>query len=206
MSSTVSEVLGQQQNGELPIRHASTEDVPALAELLARNLHDDVVTKWMFPKKCSRHNALVKDFARLIKPRIKVGVVRTIACKSVAVWTPPNPPKQTLIERYRESFYMRWTYGRRVHEVRSCLERMAARHPLSPHWYLLSLATDVDCRGQGMASRLLKDMLCQCDENGQQVALETAKASNLTFYERFGFVVADELLIDEGVKTWLMIR
>jgi len=117
-----------------------------------------------------------------------------------------NPPQQTLWERYRESLYMRYTHRRRVHQVRDCLQRMAERHPRSPHWYLLALATDGDCRGQGMATRLLEDMLGCCDREGQQVALETSNESNLAFYERFGFVVTDELLIDEGVKTWLMCR
>ena len=101
---------------------------------------------------------------------------------------------------------MRWTHGRRVHEVRDCLQKMAERHPLSPHWYLLGLATDGDCRGEGMASRLLEDMLSRCEREEQQVALETSKESNLAFYERFGFVVVDELLIDARVKTWLMLR
>lgn len=206
MSSKDSEILRHPQNGERPIRHALIEDLPALATLLARNLNNDPVTEWMFPNKDSRHKTLVKDFTRLIKPHIKAGLVRTISCKSVAVWTPPNPPKQTIAERYRESLYMRWTYGKRVHKVRNCLQRMAARHPRSPHWYLLSLATDDDCRGQGMASRLLDDMLSRCDKDGQQVALETATNSNLEFYQKFGFVVADEPIIDEGVISWLMVR
>lgn len=101
---------------------------------------------------------------------------------------------------------MRLTHGRRVHEVRDCLHKMAKRHPLSPHWYLLALATDDDCRGQGMASRLLEDMVGHCDKVSEQIALETSQESNLAFYERFGFVVVDELEVAEDIRTWLMCR
>ena len=83
---------------------------------------------------------------------------------------------------------------------------MAERHPSSPHWYLLALATEEEFRGQGLAGRLLEDMLRRCDRSGQQAALETSIASNLTYYERFGFAVNDELKIDDGLTIWLMCR
>jgi GNAT superfamily N-acetyltransferase len=55
---------------------------------------------------------------------------------------------------------------------------MAERHPTSPHWYLIALATEEDFRGQGLADRLLEDMLRRCDRSGHQAALETSIASN----------------------------
>ncbi|MCH7752119.1 MAG: GNAT family N-acetyltransferase [Planctomycetes bacterium] len=57
-----------------------------------------------------------------------------------------------------------------------------------------------------LASRLLEEMLLRCDREAQKVALETSNESNLAFYERFGFVTTDELLLDEGLKIWLMCR
>lgn len=147
-----------------------------------------------------------QHFARLLKPRIRHGIVKTIDSKSVALWTPPCQPPQTLWERYSESFHMRRAHRSRVHKIRSCFQRMAERHPRSPHWYLLALATEAGYQGQGMATRLLKDMLDRCDSEGKPVALETSKESNLAYYEKFGFVVSDELLIDKGLKTWLMCR
>jgi len=101
---------------------------------------------------------------------------------------------------------MRLAHGRRIHLVRDCFQRMAERHPRSPHWYLLALATNDACRGQGLASRLLEEMFLRCDREGQEIVLETSKESNLAYYEKFGFTMTDELLIDEGLKTWLMIR
>ncbi len=83
---------------------------------------------------------------------------------------------------------------------------MAERHPRSPHWYLLALATDDACRGQGLAGRLLEEMFLRCDRESQKVALETSNESNLAYYERFGFVTTDELLLEEGLKIWLMCR
>lgn len=202
----LSDTSSSQNNSVTSIRRASFVDLPELAALLGRSLENDPLSRWTFPSHQRRQKDVARNYARLMKPRIKKGIVTTIDCKSVAVWTPPNPPQQTSWERYRESLYMRWMHRRRVHEVRDCLQRMAERHPQPPHWYLLALATHGDCRGQGMASQLLGDMLDRFDSDGQRVALETSKESNLTFYEKFGFVVVDELCVGEGVKSWLMCR
>lgn len=188
------------------IQQASREDIPYLAGILARALDDDPVSRWMFPDDERRPRSQEIDFGRLIKSHLKTRNVWTIDRKCVAIWTPPNPPQQTRFQRYRESLYMRWMHGRRVHQVRDCLQRMAERHPSTPYWYLLALATDVHLHGQGFASRLLNEKLAQCDKNGEQIALETSKESNLSFYEKFGFVVVDTLVVDEGVTSWLMCR
>jgi len=206
MRSEKSDTSSSHSTGHSSIRSASRIDIPALAALLGKSLANDPLLRWIFPDESRRRNGVGRYFGRLLKPRIRNGVVSTIDCKSVAVWTPPNLPLQTLVERYRESFYMRYTHGRRVHRVRDCLQRMAKRHPPFPHWYLLALATDDACRGQGLAGRLLEEMLHRCDRKSEKIALETSKESNLAFYEKFGFVVTDELLIDKNVKTWLMVR
>lgn len=190
----------------LSVQRAAQREIPVVAELLARTLADDPLMKWMFPDDRRRNKQVARHFARLLRPHIERGVVTTIGLKSVAVWTTPNPPRQTRWERYRESLYMRLAHGRRVHEVRDCLRRMAERHPRSPHWYLLALATDRDWRGQGLAGRLLEEMLDECDQNGQAAALETSLESNLAFYERFGFRVTDALRVDDGLTIWLMCR
>lgn len=206
MSSDTSAASSKYVHCDPAIRRASRTDIPVLAALLGRSLYRDPLCKWIFPSHKRRIKNVTRDFTRLMKPRVKHGIVATVDCLSVAVWTPPNPPQQTWRERYQESLYMRLTHGRRVHEVRDCLHKMAKRHPLSPHWYLLALATDDDCRGQGMASRLLEDMVGHCDKVSEQIALETSQESNLAFYERFGFVVVDELEVAEDIRTWLMCR
>ena len=206
MSSDRSGAPSRSDNCSPPIRRASPIDIPALGGLLGRSLADDPLLQWVFPNNKRRIKEATRDFARLLKPRIRNGVVTTIDGKSVAVWTPPSSPQQSRWERYCESFYMRRTHGRRVHLVRDCFQRMALRHPRSPHWYLLALATEEACRGRGLASRLLEEMFVRCDREGQKVVLETSRESNLTYYEKFGFATTDELLVEEELKIWLMVR
>lgn len=206
MASDISNSRSTPTHLDSSIQLASRAELPVLADILARALDDDPVSRWMFPVADRRLRSQVIDYGRLLKHHFKTRSVWTIDRKCVAIWVPPNPPQQTLFERYRESLYMRWMHGRRVHEVRDCLQRMAERHPSTPYWYLLALATDPDSQGQGLASRLLNEKLAQCDKHGAQVALETSKESNLAFYQKFGFVVVHELVVDEGVKTWLMCR
>jgi len=206
MSSETTETSSRHGSCRPSIRRASPIDISALGALLGRSLHDDPLLRWIFPDEKRRTQDVIRHFTRLLKPHVRRGTATTIDCKCVAVWTPPSPPQQTLWERYGESFHMRRAHGRRIHEVRNCFQRMAERHPRSPHWYLLALATDDACRGQGMAGRLLEEMLHRCDRETQKIALETSNESNLAFYERFGFVTTDELLIDGELKIWLMCR
>jgi len=202
MSSNSTEKSSSSGEGDPLIRNASSVDIPVLAALLGRAFYHDPLLRWIFPKDEIRSKGIDRHFSRLLKPRIGRGVVTTINSKSVAVWTPPNPPVQSLLERYSESFHMRRAHG----QIRNCFQRMAERHPPFPHWYLLALATDDTCRGQGLAGLLLEDMFRRCDRDSQKVVLETSTESNLAYYKKFGFVVTDELLIGDGVKSWLMCR
>jgi len=206
MASETTGASSCKSEGPLPIRRALPLDIPALATLLERALSDDPLLQWVFPEAPRRKKDVARYFVSLLKASVRDSVVTTIDCKSVAVWTPPQPPQQSRWERYRESLRMRLAHGRRIHLVRDCFERMARRHPSTPHWYLLALATEDACQGQGLATRLLEEMFFHCDKEGQHVVLETSKESNLTYYEKFGFTVTDELLIDKEVKTWLMVR
>ena len=101
---------------------------------------------------------------------------------------------------------MRLAHGKRIHEVRQGFTDLAARHPQQPYWYLLALATAELHRGQGHAAKLIESKIEQCDAAGQPVALETSLPGNLAYYERFGFLKADELRLETGPTVWLMCR
>jgi ribosomal protein S18 acetylase RimI-like enzyme len=70
-------------------------------------------------------------------------------------------------------------------------EEIAERFkPVSPHYYLGAIGVDPAAQGRGIGALLLKSF---CDRSaGDQpscgVYLETAKESNLAFYDRAGFV------------------
>lgn len=194
-----------------PIEAANAADVPQLTRLLAESLFDDPLQRWLFRDERSRLSASARMFRRLLKPKIAEGLVRVIRDRSdqvasVAVWTPPHPPAPSRWEHYAESFFMRWTYGKRIHEVRRGFTALANRHPREPYWYLQALATASQARGQGHAARLLEEQIRLCGSTQALMALETSQLTNLAYYQKFGFQVDDELLLSENLPVWLMCR
>jgi GNAT superfamily N-acetyltransferase len=74
--------------------------------------------------------------------------------------------------------------------------RIADASPKLPYWSLAFLGARV--RGAGLGSALVRYRLARTSGD---VALWTANASNLKFYEKFGFKVARE--VDGlGVSAW----
>jgi ribosomal protein S18 acetylase RimI-like enzyme len=67
------------------------------------------------------------------------------------------------------------------------LDALHARLAPGPHVYLYVLGVEPRQQGRGVARRLLEPMLARCDAVGHDVYLETAKAKNVQFYERYGF-------------------
>ncbi len=82
------------------------------------------------------------------------------------------------------------------------LERL---HPLEPHWYLGTLGIDPPHQGRGVGAVLLGDWLGRVDRDGAPAYLETDARANVSFYERQGFAVEEQLEL-LGVPVWRMQR
>lgn len=81
-----------------------------------------------------------------------------------------------------------------------------ARHdPLEAHWHVGLVAVDADVQGLGIGTTLMTEHCARMDPLGATSYLETDKAINVRFYERFGFrVVRQEPVL--GVTNWFMKR
>jgi ribosomal protein S18 acetylase RimI-like enzyme len=85
------------------------------------------------------------------------------------------------------------------------LDAWSRRDPDEPHWHLGPIAVDTGLQGQGIGSRLMEAFCARVDAAGDAAWLETDKAINVRFYQRFGFeAVAEELVL--GVPCWYMRR
>jgi ribosomal protein S18 acetylase RimI-like enzyme len=195
----------------LPIQSATARELPQLARVLAESLFDDPLQQWLFPNAKRRLATSEWMFRRLLRPKISHDLVRVIRdanarIASVAVWTPPYPPAPTRWEHSCESFFMRWVYGKRIHEVRDGFTALATRHPSAPYWYLQALATMPAERSKGHAKRLLEEKFRESESNGVMIALETSNPTNLAYYQKTGFQIQDELKLIDSLPVWLMCR
>lgn len=81
----------------------------------------------------------------------------------------------------------------------------ARRDPTEPHWHLGPVAVDSHLRGQGVGGAMLADFCARMDDCRAFSYLETDKAENVWFYEKFGFTVVAEAKV-LGAPNWFMSR
>ena len=83
---------------------------------------------------------------------------------------------------------------------------MEAAHPSEEHWYLAILGTDPARQGNGVGRSLIAAVTDRCDTTGVGAYLESSKASNVPYYERFGFVVTGEIQVADSPILYAMWR
>jgi len=81
----------------------------------------------------------------------------------------------------------------------------AKRDLPDPHWHVGPLAVDAEHQGLGIGTLLMTRLCAQMDAAGEIAYLETDKAINVRFYERFGFETVGEQLV-LGTTNWFMRR
>jgi ribosomal protein S18 acetylase RimI-like enzyme len=124
-----------------------------------------------------------------------------------ALWSPPNCWQLGLAEEL--AFLPDWIAVTGLGNLYSrwrAIEKIQAKHPHTPHWYLMAVGVAYEARGQGYCSKLLRPVLDICDRTQTPAYLENSKAENTRIYERFGFKVTEELTVAKGVTLWLMWR
>jgi ribosomal protein S18 acetylase RimI-like enzyme len=186
------------------VRVAVQEDIPALADALARAFHDDPIAMFSQPREGSRHRRLRFFFAGRL--RTLVGEELCFCTEDrlgAALWAPPDrwevPP--------REALRMIALVSRRAPQTLAGYRRVEQLHPREPHFYLPTLGVAPEAQGRGLGSALLQPMLERCDREGVPAYLESSKERNIAFYGRHGFRVTREMRFSRrGPMLWLMWR
>ncbi len=190
------------------VRRATADDLPALAQVLARAFYDDPVMSWACPNARRRMEHCRRFFgARLRQLLPHEDVWTTDALDGAALWAPPGAWHTSLRETLE--LLPATVAGRALHRlpiVLPGLARTEARHPREPHAYLAVLGTDPAAQGRGVGSALLGAVLRTCDEDGVPAYLESSKERNVAYYARHGFRVREEIDLPRGPRVWLMWR
>jgi|JI7StandDraft_1071085.scaffolds.fasta_scaffold46156_4 GNAT superfamily N-acetyltransferase len=187
------------------VRLATVADLEAAADTLALAQVDYAWAEWAFPYP-DRLDRLRRSFALDLQLGLawnSLWVTDDVA--AVALWVPPadrRPPDDATL----------------VAEVQVAqnglidVERMRVSHelthpfqPLVPNWYLGTVGTRPDRRGEGLASALLRPVLDECDRTGTLAWLETSSDDNVRLYERLGFVEVVRLHTPDEVGLPLIV-
>ena len=89
--------------------------------------------------------------------------------------------------------------------VRSWLDQWARYDLRQPHWHLGPVSVDAHLQGSGIGTRLMNEYCSRLDATHTTGYLETDKASNVKFYEKFGFETVAEAAVLE-TPNWFMKR
>ena len=193
----------------MTVRKAQPAELPALIGVLARAFDDDPFMAW-FCRKDDRRREAVARFMR-VGVRVVVAPHAEIYTDDdhggAAAWVPPG--------KWRLGFFRQLSFLPdlvrsptlpRLGEVFGALNRITARHPTTPHWYLFVLGVEPARQGRGIGAELIRPILERCDREQTPAYLEASSPRNVPFYLRHGFRVQAEHQVTGGPPIWLMWR
>jgi ribosomal protein S18 acetylase RimI-like enzyme len=91
------------------------------------------------------------------------------------------------------------------YRISKWVREWARNDPPTLHWHIGPVAVDPAAQQQGIGSAMLAAICLHMDAYGSGSYLETDRAANVGFYQKFGFVVLEESKVLE-VSTWYMSR
>jgi GNAT superfamily N-acetyltransferase len=199
--------------GELVIRRHTVEEVRTLIAVATRAFWDDPMFNFFQPDLLRQHRSLSGFFAAGITDCAAHGEVLTATLDGtvagISAWLPPGVHVATkglrALKQARLALPTLLSSPRR-RQAYALMNEMPKHHLQDPHWYLAVLATDPLFQGRGVGRALIEPTLARCDDEGVPSYLETQKESNLPYYHRFGYEVAEVLNINGCPPLWTMIR
>ena len=193
-------------------RPARKDDVGELSRTLARAFYDDPVMVWLLPDEKARTAQLGRVFTTMTRHHHLARGGVEVACNgpgigAAALWDPPNQWQETPRAQLAMTPTFIRVFGLRSMRGRAVQELMKRFHPEEPHWYLAVIGSDPAVRGQGFGQVLMRSRLDRCDAEYCPAYLESTKAENVPYYQRFGFTVTREIVLPDGGPTmWAMWR
>ncbi|HWX52568.1 MAG TPA: hypothetical protein VNY34_04705, partial [Solirubrobacteraceae bacterium] len=139
-------MVSVQQAGEqaATVGRASTDDVPAMAGVLARAFHDDPAFTWVLRADPRRLRILERGFELFLR-RVwmeQEETYTTAGVVAVAVWERPGEWQVPLGRQLRMTPAMARVFGRHFPRIVRALMTLEAKHPREPHYYLPFVGAD----------------------------------------------------------------
>jgi GNAT superfamily N-acetyltransferase len=186
-------------------RRVTTGDADRFAETFGMVMYDDPMIRWPMPADIDVESVIAMT-RPIVATYLQVDSAWMIGDGlAVASWVAPEAAARfdelelstraaiapfTDDEGARYAQFWDWLAGHLPHE---------------PCWFLDLVAVHPSARGRGFGRRLVTHGLALAAADGVPAFLETARPSNVAYYEQFGFsVVAEESAPDGGPTIWFM--
>jgi GNAT superfamily N-acetyltransferase len=182
------------------VRRASLDDLPLVAEALARAFERDPAWAHLLPDEVSRPERLRVFFRAELAhlPRGHQVWISEDRC-GAAVWAEPERWRAPFLAVARQAPAMWRVFGRRLGLAARSQWRAARLHPeAESHWYLHYLGVVPERQGCGLGGRLIAPVLRRCDRESIPAFLEASTERNGALYERHGFAVSGSFSMPGG--------
>lgn len=184
---------------------------PRAIGVLARAFWDDPLTQYITPD-VSQRRRLVNLFDIALRYGILFGeVYSTPDVRGVAIWIPPRNFSITIGRSLRVGLWrlpIAVGLPPLVRLMRALIEMECfhVRNVSPDHWYLFYLAVDPPYQKHGLGAALIQPVLERAAQEGVPCYLETANPRNVSFYQRCGFKIINDIQLRGGVPCKTMLR
>ncbi len=189
---------------ETPVREIATSEHSAALDTLVAGFAEDRGMRRVMAQPFEQSS---RDFLGiLLDICFDSGAVwATPGMESVAAWTTPAGENgRALFSRHAER--MTELSGGDSALAAAEAEFYEGHRPRHPVWFLCTVATRPEARGQGLARAVITPGLRAADEANVPTFLETDNPSNIGLYESLGFKVVAQEVLDDAVIPTSMIR
>lgn len=196
----------------LKIRELRRADLEEAAQLLGRGMYNNPANLCAFAISDAerRRRSLARFFGPVLRGLYLRGIVYGAFCREGMVgvcgiarpgFCQPAPlEKLSVIPAVVPCNPIRTGF-----RISKWADAWARIDPAVPHWHLGPVAVDPPVQRQGVGSAMLAAFCSHMDAYGSCSYLETDRAENIRFCEKFGFTVLVEAKV-LGVSTWFMSR
>jgi GNAT superfamily N-acetyltransferase len=191
------------------VRKATREDIPQLADALARAFDGDPPMGWFLPEAGSRVDRARALFDVMLS-RVHLERDWCYTTEDVvggSLWVPPGNWRLGIVAQLALLPGMLRVFGRGLARAQRGLGVMEQGHPREPHYYLDSLGVVPEWQGRGVGSALMEPVLARCDSERMPAYLNAGSPRSRELYRRHGFEVTEEFrLPEDGPPLWRMWR
>jgi GNAT superfamily N-acetyltransferase len=197
---------------QMGIPLVSSQVRPAAA-LMARAFFEDPFFTFVIPQPARRAHLMPWFFERTLSHGLRSGkILTTPALEGVAMWLGPEKTSLGGMDTLLSGLFLlpiklNWREFNNSLRLNRAANRLHAQAVTGRHWYLVVLGVEPALQGQGVGAALLQPVLDSADREALPCYLETNNASNLPFYEHYGFTLAGHIQARQNdPHTWAMRR
>lgn len=183
---------------------ARVEHRAAVVATVVAAFRHDPAFRFFFPDDDTYETEATVFSGYLFDKRVAHGTIWTIEdAASVAMWSPPTTPGIEPADAAAAQSEVGGSDGAAAERIEHYESIVGEALPETPHWYLGILATHPDRAGRRLGRRVMRDGLAAAHRDAVPAILETTRADNVALYQRAGWSVERELVVDD-LDVWIL--